>query len=50
MLINFGRFDSEEDFLASAGSEEFKALSQKLTDLGVERIAGLYEVVQKFGD
>ena len=50
MLINHGRYSSVESFLATAGSAEFKALSQKLTDLGVERIAGLYDVVKSFAE
>ncbi len=50
MLINHGRYTSEEAFLKSAGSEEFKALSQRLTELGVERNAGLYDAVHAFGD
>jgi heme-degrading monooxygenase HmoA len=50
MLINHGRYSSEEAFLTSVRSEEFQALSQRLTDLGVERIAGLYDAVHAFGD
>ena len=41
---------STETFLASVKSKEFEALSQKLTDLGVERIAGLYDAVHSFGE
>lgn len=49
MLINKGRYDSEESFLNSVKSEEFRRLSQKLTDLGVKRIAGLYDEGREFG-
>jgi quinol monooxygenase YgiN len=49
MLINHGRYTTEEAFLASVQNQEFQALSQKLTDLGVERAAGLYDEVQSFG-
>lgn len=49
MLINKGRFDSEAAFVASVRNPEFQALSQKLTDLGVERVAGLYDTVRDFG-
>lgn len=49
MLINHGTYVSTETFLASVKSKEFEALSQKLTDLGVERIAGLYDAVHSFG-
>ncbi len=49
MLINKGRYDSEGAFMASVRNPEFQALSQKLTDLGVERIAGLYDTVRDFG-
>lgn len=50
MLINKGRYDSEESFINSAKSAEFRRLSQKLTDLGVERVAGLYAEVRDFGE
>ncbi len=50
MLINHGRYASEETFLKSVKSDEFQALSQRLTDLGVERVAGLYDAVHAFGD
>ena len=36
--------------MACVKSEEFAALSAKLTELGVERIAGLYDEVETFGD
>lgn len=49
MLINKGRYESEEAFMASVRSSDFQALSQKLTDLGVERVAGLYDNVRDFG-
>ncbi|MEM8673611.1 MAG: antibiotic biosynthesis monooxygenase family protein [Cyanobacteria bacterium P01_G01_bin.67] len=49
MLINKGRYDSEESFMNCVKSEEFNRLSQKLTDLKVERIAGLYDEVKVFG-
>lgn len=49
MLINQGWYTTQEDFMASVQSEQFQALSQKLTDLGVERIAGLYDEVRSFG-
>ena len=50
MLINKGRYSSEESFLNSVKSEEFNRLSQKLTDLGVQRIAALYDEVKVFGE
>jgi quinol monooxygenase YgiN len=50
MLINFGRYSTEEAFLASVQNERFQALSQQLTDLGVDRIAGLYDEVRSFGE
>jgi heme-degrading monooxygenase HmoA len=49
MLINKGRYESEDAFMASVRNPEFQALSQKLTDLGVDRIAGLYDTVRDFG-
>lgn len=49
MLINKGRYESEEAFMASVRNPEFQALSQKLTDLHVEREAGLYDNVRDFG-
>ena len=49
ILINKGRYDSEDSFLNCVKSEEFNRLSQKLTDLKVERIAGLYDEVKVFG-
>ncbi len=49
MLINHGRYTSVEAFLKSVKSDEFQALSQRLTDLGVERVVGLYDEVQAFG-
>jgi quinol monooxygenase YgiN len=49
MLINQGRYTTQEAFLASVQNPEFQRLSQKLTDLGVERTAGLYDSVQSFG-
>jgi len=50
MLINQGRYTTQEAFLASVQNPEFQRLSQKLTDLGVERTAGLYDSVQPFGE
>ncbi len=49
MLINHGVYDSEASFLASVRNAEFQALSQKLTDLGVQRVADLYDEVHSFG-
>ncbi len=49
MLINHGRYADVEAFMAAVQSPEFQALSQKLTDLGVERTAGLYDTVRSFG-
>ena len=49
LLINKGRYESEESFLRCVKSEEFKRLSQKLSDLGVGRVAGLYDEVKVFG-
>jgi len=49
MLINKGLYETEESFVACVKSEEFQRLLQKLTDLGVERIAGLYDEVRVFG-
>ena len=48
MLINKGRYESKESFLASIQNTEFQRLSQVLTDLGVERNAGLYDEVESF--
>ena len=49
LFINKGRYDSEDSFMNCVKSEEFNRLSQKLTDLGVKRIAGLYDEVTIFG-
>ena len=49
MLINKGRYTSEESFLACVRNPEFQKLSQVLTDLGVERTAGLYDESRSFG-
>ena len=49
MLINKGRYESEEAFMQCVASQEFQDLSQKLTDLKVARTAGLYETVKDFG-
>lgn len=49
MLINKGRYESVESFMNCVKAEEFNRLSQKLTDLGVERTAGLYDEVKAFG-
>ncbi len=49
MLINKGRYSSVESFMACVKSPEFNALSEKLTELGVERNAGLYDEVESFG-
>lgn len=49
ILINHGRYSNVESFMACVKSPEFQRLSQVLTDLGVERIAGLYEQVHAFG-
>jgi hypothetical protein len=48
MLINCDKYTSAGFFMASVKSEEFAALSAKLTGLGVERIAGLYDVTESF--
>ncbi len=48
-LINHGRFTDADSFLACVRNKEFQRLSQALTDLGVKRIAGLYDQVQAFG-
>ncbi len=50
MLINKGRYESQEAFMACIQNAEFQQLSQVLTDLGVERIAGLYDEVEEFGE
>ena len=50
MLINKGRYESEEAFLACVKNNDFQQLSQVLTDLGVERVAGLYDEVEEFGN
>lgn len=50
MLINKGRYESQEAFLACVQNPEFQQLSQVLTDLGVERTAGLYDEVESFGE
>ncbi len=49
LFINYARFSSEEAFLASVRSEDFQKLSKVLSELGVEREAGLYDVVHSFG-
>ncbi len=49
MFINHGLYETQESFMASVRNPEFQALSQKLTDLGVERVAGLYDTVESFG-
>lgn len=48
MLINKGRYESQEAFLECVQNPEFVRLSQVLTDLGVERTAGLYDAVEEF--
>lgn len=48
LLINNAIYTSEEEFLSIVKSPEFQALSQVLTDLGVEREAGVYEVISSF--
>lgn len=50
MFINCGKYETQELFMASVQNEEFQALSQKLTDLGVERTAGLYDAIHTFGE
>ena len=50
MLINKGRYDSQEAFMACVQNETFQRLSQVLNDLGVERVAGLYDEVEEFGN
>ena len=49
MLINKGRYDSQEAFMACVQNAEFQRLSEVLTELGVERNAGLYDEVEEFG-
>ena len=49
MLTNKGRYETVESFMACVKISEFEKLSPVLTDLGVERVAGLYDVVQDFG-
>ncbi|SIO15833.1 Antibiotic biosynthesis monooxygenase [Parasphingorhabdus marina DSM 22363] len=48
-LINKGRYETEDSFMASVKNPEFQRLSQVLTDLGVERLAGLYDEIKSFG-
>ncbi len=50
VLINKGRYESEESFMASVKNPEFQKLSQVLEDLGVERMAGLYDELRQFGE
>ncbi len=50
MLINHGAYTDVESFVRVLRSPEFETLSQKLTDLGVLRDAGLYDEVESFGD
>ncbi len=50
MLINRGRYESSEAFMKCVQNPEFQQLSQVLTDLGVERTAGLYDEVEQFGE
>mgnify|MGYP000542498689 FL=1 len=49
MLINKGRYESQEAFMECVQNKEFQRLSEVLTDLGVERTAGLYDEVEEFG-
>ncbi|MGF1778306.1 antibiotic biosynthesis monooxygenase family protein [Vibrio nomapromontoriensis] len=49
MLINKGRYESEESFLACIANDEFQKLSKILNDLGVERTAALYDKYASFG-
>ncbi len=48
-LINKGLYETEESFMACVKKTEFQKLSQVLTDLGVERVAGLYDEVKQYG-
>ncbi len=48
LLINNACFTSMEAFVELTKKDEFQALSQQLSDLGVEREAGVYEVVHAF--
>ena len=50
MLINYAKFRSMDDFMALTQTDRFQTLSQKLTVLGVERVAGTYDVVHSFGE
>lgn len=49
LLINHGRYASVESFMACVKNPEFQRLSRVLTELGVERTAGLYEQIRAFG-
>ena len=50
LLINYAKFRNMDDFMALTTAEEFKSLSQQLTDLGVERVAGVYDVLHSFDE
>lgn len=49
LLINYARFSDTESFFRLSQTTAFLELSQRLTDLGVEREAGVYDVLHSFG-
>jgi quinol monooxygenase YgiN len=48
LLINYAQFTSTEAFIELSKIEQFRVLSKLLTDLGVEREAGVYDVISTF--
>ena len=49
-LINYARFTDMPAFMQLTQDSEFTRLSQVLTDLGVEREAGVFDVLSSFGE
>lgn len=50
LLINYAKFKSMDAFKALSATPEFEELSNRLTELGVERTAGTYDVLHSFGE
>jgi heme-degrading monooxygenase HmoA len=48
-LINKGLYETKESFMDCVKNPEFQKLSQVLSDLDVERLAGLYDKVKADG-
>jgi quinol monooxygenase YgiN len=49
LLVNYAIHPSMEAFLEISRSPEFIALSARLTELGVERVPGVYDIIHGFG-